>query len=265
MTRDIIRQGANIAAFVAVIIMNALANALPLNGQTTGEISDRFPVLLTPAGFTFSIWGVIYLALGAFVVYQALPSQRENPRLRRIGYWFVASSIANITWLLLWHYNQYALSFVAMLALLGSLIAIYIRLDVNIAPASLRERLLVYAPFSLYMGWITAATILNAGVVLYDADLAQNFLGLSEPTWAAIMLSVVIVVTSLLVLTRTDIVYAAVVIWAFIGIMSKHGDVELVANTAAIGIAIIALLSVGRLVVNWRLDHNLVPSRERSA
>ena len=103
MKKDIVRQVVNLLATVATITINGLANALPLNGQTTGEISDRFDVYFVPAGYVFSIWGLIYLALSAFAVYQALPAQRENPHLRRIGYLFALSCVANSAWIFLWH------------------------------------------------------------------------------------------------------------------------------------------------------------------
>ncbi len=119
MRKDIIRQWVNLLAFGATFALNGLANALPLNGQSTGEISDRFQVYFVPAGYVFSIWGLIYLGLGAFAVYQALPAQREAPRLRRIGYLFALSCLANIAWLFLWHYEQFPLTLVAMLSLLA--------------------------------------------------------------------------------------------------------------------------------------------------
>lgn len=94
--KDTLRQIANVFALLATIVVNGLANALPLNGLSTGEISDRFEVYFVPAGYVFSIWGLIYLALVAFAIYQALPAQRENPRLRRVGYLFVLSCAANV-------------------------------------------------------------------------------------------------------------------------------------------------------------------------
>ena len=124
------RQILNLIALLGTVIVNGLANALPFNGITTGEISDSFPVLFTPAGYVFSIWGVIYLLLFGFAVYQALPSQRDNPRLERIGYWFVLSSLFNAVWIFLWHYGYFLLTLLAMLGLLVSLIVIYQRLQI---------------------------------------------------------------------------------------------------------------------------------------
>ena len=107
MNRDSLRQIAIILGVVATIVVNGLANALPLNGQLTGEVSDRYLVYFVPAGYVFAIWGLIYLGLAAFAIYQALPAQRANPRLRSIGALFVLASAANIAWIFLWHYEVF--------------------------------------------------------------------------------------------------------------------------------------------------------------
>ncbi|MGF1503966.1 MAG: TspO/MBR family protein [Anaerolineae bacterium] len=132
MLKGLIRQIAVVVTTVSVLIMNALANSLPLNGLTTGEISARFPVLFTPAGYVFSIWSVIYIGLIAYTVYQALPAQRDSDLLDTVGWLYVASGVLNIIWLLLWHYLQIALTFPVMALLLVTLIAIYARLGVGI-------------------------------------------------------------------------------------------------------------------------------------
>jgi hypothetical protein len=167
MNRDLVRQIVNVLAVIVTITMNILANALPLNGQNTGDISDRFQVLFVPAGYVFAIWGLIYIGFITFGVYQALPSQRVNPRLRRVGYLFALSCVANIAWLFCWHYNQFALSVVVMLALLGLLIAIYLRLEIGVKSVSTVEKWMVNIPFSVYLGWITVATIANITDLLY--------------------------------------------------------------------------------------------------
>ena len=137
---------------LATIAFNSLANILPLNGLNTGQISDRFDVYFVPAGYVFSIWGLIYIALLAYSIYQILPAQRDNARLRAIAPLYILSSLANMAWLALWHYEQIPLSLVAMLVLLGSLIAIYLRLGIGRGRFTTAETLLVNAPFSLYLG-----------------------------------------------------------------------------------------------------------------
>ena len=123
MSKDTIRQFANLLTVILALTVNILASALPLNGQNTGEISDRFLVYFVPAGYVFSIWGLIYLGWIAFTIFQFRRLQRESPRLRRLGYLFALSNLANAAWLFCWHYNQFGLSVLVMLALLGLLIA----------------------------------------------------------------------------------------------------------------------------------------------
>ena len=107
MNKDTLRQILVLIAAFATIIFNILANALPLNGLNTGELSDRFQIFFVPAGYVFSIWGLIYLGIIAYAIYQVLPAQKENPRLRSIGYLFILSCLANISWLFLWHYELF--------------------------------------------------------------------------------------------------------------------------------------------------------------
>jgi hypothetical protein len=242
MNKDTVRQIVNVLAVVAVIVINGLANALPLNGQTTGEISDRFDVFFVPAGYVFSIWGLIYLGLIAFAVYQALPAQREDPRLRRVGYLFALSCVANIAWLFLWHYEQFVLTLVAMVALLLLLIAIYLRLDIGRAQVGGVERWTVDVPFSVYLGWITVATIANVTTVL--AYLGWSGWGISPQAWTVVMLIAGLVIASVMSLTRGDVAYSLVLIWAYAGIAVKHGDTPVVAITAWVTAALIGLMLV---------------------
>jgi TspO/MBR family len=247
MNRHIVRQLANVLAVVATIGINGLANALPLNGQTTGAISNRFQVYFVPAGYVFSIWGLIYLGLIAFAVFQALPSERSDRRLERVGYVFVLSCAANIAWLFLWHYEQFVLTMVAMVILLLSLIAIYLRLGIGRVQVSEAERWLVDVPFSIYLGWVTVATIANATSVL--DYLKWDGWGLAPTTWAVVMLIAGTGIATAMSLTRGDVAYVLVILWAFAGIAAKQAGTPVVANTAwaASGVALIALV-VGVIV-----------------
>jgi hypothetical protein len=253
MNKDIVRQLLVILSLAGVIVMNGLANALPLNGLQTGEISDRFAIYFVPAGYVFSIWGLIYLALIGYAVFQALPAQRNNPRLRSIGYWFVLSCAANVVWLFLWHYEQFALTLAAMLALLGCLIVIYLRLDIGRSSVSSAERWLVQAPFSLYLGWITVATIANVTQLLYY--LGWNGWGLPAESWFVLVLAAALVIAGVMAYTRRDWIYLLVLVWAFIGIAIKHAGVSLV----ALSTWIVTLLIVGLVL------YSLWNGRRRSA
>jgi hypothetical protein len=242
MRKDSVRQWLNVLAIIVTIVVNGLANALPINGQQTGEISDRFPVLFVPAGYVFSIWGLIYVGLVAFAVYQALPAQRANDRLRRIGYWFVVSCLANAVWILLWHYNLFPVSLLAMLLLLASLIVIYLRLDIGRTATAAAEKWAVDAPFSVYLGWITVATVANATTVLYD--LGWNGGGIGPEFWAVLMIAAATIICLAVILTRRDVAYSLVIIWALIGIAVKQGDRSQSVATAAIVAAVVVALAL---------------------
>jgi hypothetical protein len=230
MSGDTRRQILVVLATLAVIGVNGAANALPLNEQTTGEISNRFDVYFVPEGYVFSIWGVIYAGLLAYTLYQLAPGQKRNPRLQAIGYIYVLSAIANIAWLFLWHYEFFPATMLAMVALLLSLIAIYLLLDVGRVRVSGGEAWLVHLPFSIYLGWVSVATIANATVVLESVQ--WDGWGLSEPTWAVIMLVVGAVLATLVGLTRGDVAFILVFIWAFAGIAVAQADEPLVSLSA---------------------------------
>jgi len=247
MKNDFLRQWINLFAVLATLVVNGLANALPLNGLNTGEISDRFHVYFVPAGYVFSIWGVIYLGLIAFGIYQLLPGQRENPRLRRIGYLFALSCLANIVWLFLWHYERFVLTLFAMVALLLLLIGTYLRLEIGKTKFSLVEKWCVSIPFSVYLGWITVATIANVTSVL--DYLKWEGWGLKPEIWAVVMLVAGLLIAAAMSLTRADVAYLLVIIWAYIGIAVKQAGTPLVSNTAWIISAIVAIL----LVIGWFL------------
>lgn len=237
-----LRQLANILALSVVIAFNSISQALPLNGQTSAQIANRYPdMLYFPANYAFSIWGIIYAFLTAFAIYQALPSQRNNPIFERIGYLFVASSVFNIAWLTCFHFNSFPLSMVMMVLLLVTLITIYLRLEIGVKPVSRAVKWFVHVPFSIYLGWITAATITNASYVLVDAGW-QGF-GIAPQAWAVIMLAVTGVVAFALVFTRRDIAYGLVIVWAAGAIASRHSAI------APVQLAALAVCAVTGAIV----------------
>ncbi len=242
MKRNNLIRWLNVLALMAMLVVNGLANALPFNGLTTGDISDRFDVYFVPAAYVFSIWGLIYVALILFTVYQVLPAQRENPRLARIGYLFVFSCLANMAWLFFWHYELFALSLVAMFALLLTLITIYLRLDIGRASVSTTEKWLVDVPFSLYLGWITVATIANVTSVLDYINWSGW--GISPEWWTVIMLLVATGIASAVSFTRGDIAYMLVIIWALVGIALKHAGTPIVAPATWVAVVLVAVMMV---------------------
>lgn len=240
--QGMLRQFMLIMAFVGTIIINAAANIVPINGMTTGDLSDKYPIYITPAGYVFSIWSVIYLGLLAYIVYQALPSQRNNPMLKAIAWPFAISSIFNMAWIVVWHYEFVPLSFAIMLGIIGSLIAIYLRLRPHFDAASAAERWTTHIPFSIYLGWITVATVVNATVMLYNFGWDGG--GISAEVWTAILLGVATIIGVVVTQTRRDIAYGMVLVWASVGIAVKHPSVPFVSG-AAIATAVIMALSVG--------------------
>lgn len=247
MKKDTWRQIANILSVALALTVNILASTLPLNGQNTGEISDRFQVFFVPAGYVFAIWGVIYIGWIAFAVYQALPAQKESPRLRKLGYLFALSGLLNAAWLFCWHYNQFGLSVLVMLGLLGLLIASYLRLDVARTKVGNAEKWCVDIPFSVYLGWITVATLANVTDLLYYIN--WNGFGIAPEVWAVIMLLVASLVGLMMALTRRDAAYLFVLVWSFAGIAVKQAATPMVAYAAwaaalvALGLAIYSIVA----------------------
>ncbi len=240
--KDTLRQITNLVSVIIALTVNILASALPLNGQNTGEISDRFQVYFVPAGYVFAIWFFIYVGWIAFTIFQFRKDQKDSPRLRRLGYLFAISGIVNAIWLFTWHYNTFGLSVIVMLTLLGLLIASYLRLDVNHVSVSTAERWSVDIPFSIYLGWITVATVANITDWLYLVE--WNGFGIAPQTWAIVMIVVASIVGLLMTLTRKDAAYVFVLVWSFIGIAVKQADVANVATTAWIGAGAMLILAI---------------------
>ncbi|MHA2291171.1 MAG: tryptophan-rich sensory protein [Candidatus Hodarchaeales archaeon] len=234
----------NVLSFLLTIVMNSLANILPLNGKTTGELSDSFPNLFVPAGYVFSIWGLIYILLVIFTVSQALPKYREEDLVEKISYFFIISNLANSAWIVFWHYEIVIASLMLMLILLVSLILIYTRLEIGKKPVSQKIKISYHTPFSVYLGWITVATVANVTALLVSIN--WDGFGISEVIWTAVVIGVATFIALVLIFTRRDYAYALVPVWAFIGIAVKQfntqNDVVIISLIAA-GILIIALLA----------------------
>lgn len=235
-----------ILSLVVVLVVNTLANTLPINGLTTGEVSDSFPILFVPAGYVFSIWGLIYLALIAFAIYIITPKGLANEEIDSIAGWFVAANIFNASWIFLWHYLQFTLTLIPIFGLLISLIAIYLRLEIGKVERSFWQKLLVTTPFSIYLGWATVAVVANVSQVLYSSGWRGE--PLSQPVWTVIMIGVASILGVLMIFLRREIAYPLVLVWAFVGIWVKHGDVPLVAITALTAAVILAVLALGRWI-----------------
>ena len=240
---------ANAGALTVTLVVNSLADLLPMGGQTPSEIAARFPVYFVPADFTFGIWGIIYLALISFVVYPLVARGETQSVVGRIGWLFVLSCIGNTSWVVAWQYNYFTTSLIFMLVMVASIAAVYVRLGINRRPVAARERWIIHAPVSLYLGWLTVAAISNLSCVLYYREWSGW--GLSDASWMLIVLVMTAALSFAVAWLRRDRVFLAVIVWALIGIFVKHSGAELVAVATAATAALVALFGL-LLSFGWR-------------
>ncbi len=244
--KNTFRQISVLVVVLATIVINILADALPINGLGTGAISDSFHVYFVPAGYVFAIWGIIYIGLLAYAVFQALPSQKDNPRLQATGWWVVLGGLANSAWIFLWHYQRFVGTLAAMLLLLVTLIIVYVHLGINRFKVSSAETWAVRIPFSIYLGWITVATIANVSDVLYY--LGWNRFGISEAAWMVIVLGAVVLISGLMSFLRKDIAYTLVILWALVGIAVKFPAEGVVTVAVWVTFGLVAILLAASLL-----------------
>jgi benzodiazapine receptor len=246
--KTVLLRSLNVLAFAVTVTVNALASSLALNGRTTAEVSDLYPTLVTPAGYVFSIWGLIYVLLLVFVVFQALPGQREKPFLQQISVLFVLSSVFNVMWLFLWHYDQIVLSVALMFGLLATLIAVYLRLGIGKTSVTLKERVFVHLPFSVYLGWITVASIANVAAALVSVQ--WDGFGLANDVWAVLVIAVALLITLAVIATRKDVAYSLVIVWALVGIAVNQSAYQNIVLAAAVSVVIIVVALVASFTVS---------------
>lgn len=236
---------ANVLAFILTILVNVLAGSTNfIGGKNTAQVSDSYPTLITPAGYVFSIWGFIYILLGVYVVYQLFAGPRIESFQRRIGWFFVLSCVFNIIWLFLWQFEYLTLSVILMFLLLATLIIVYLRLDIGKSKASTTERIVFHLPFSVYLGWISIASIANVATTL--VSLKWDGFGIDSMIWAALIVIVVLLITLIMLVKKNDVAYALVVVWALLGISVKQSDnqtVVLLTELCAV-IIVIALVTI---------------------
>jgi hypothetical protein len=239
--KDNLRQITVILTILVTLVTNWLAVSIPLGGISTGQISDGFKVYFVPAGYVFSIWGLIYLGLIAYGIFQALPSQHENPRLRATGWWVALGGLANSAWIFLWQYHFFPVTLAAMLVLLASLIITYLRLGIGRSSVPAAENWTTRLTFSIYLGWITVATVANVTDVL--DYLKWDRFGIAPETWMVIVLAAVLAITMSMLAARRDIAFTLVILWALAGIAIKFAGLAAVAVPTWItfGLVIISL------------------------
>ena len=206
----------NLIALILVIAVNYLANALPLNDITTGALSDLYPNLFVPAGVTFSIWGLIYIMLIVLVFRRIKSPDTMN---KQFDIYFIASCIANAAWIFTWHYKAVFLSWIIMLALLYSLINMFLILQKESSVDVWISRTI-----SLYLGWISVATIASTTTLL--VDLGYTGLPFGEVLWTQIVMTVAFLLGMYFLFQRLDFIFPAVIVWALIGIGIKQQEQE---------------------------------------
>lgn len=219
-----------IFSLIAVILVNAAANIMPINGKTTGEISNSLPVLFTPAGYVFSIWAVIYLLLAIWLYgFMRNKATVEHALFTRRAVLFVTSCLFNIAWILLWHFGFFEWTIVVIVLLLVTLLTIYFTYSKR--DNHFYER----GPIAVYLGWTFVATIANVSYVLTLHEWSGW--GLSDPLWTVIYLTFATAIALHFLYHYADIAFNTVFIWAFIGIAVKNGGDELFVSAAALFLA----------------------------
>lgn len=241
---DVILALLNIIFFLGMITVNALANILPINGLNTGELSAFYPNLFVPTGLTFSIWGIIYILLFIYVIYALIAAIKGKHDILSIKTQiaFALTCILNGIWIFFWHYKLIVLSELVMLALLITLIYLFLKTD-KLGTKGFLKTLAISAPINIYLGWITVATIANTTALL----VAKNWgaWGISENIWTITMILIATCITVIMLIKKQGVYYALVVIWAFIGILIKRSADEILYKDITFTLS----LSLGILVV----------------
>jgi hypothetical protein len=255
---DRVRQITTLVAILAAFLVNVLSNVYPLNGENIGEISNTFfsKVLIIPANYAFAIWGLIYLGLIAFGIYQLLPAQRQNPRLRRMSYWLVVACLAQIVWVYLFLSKQFGLSVTAMVWILLPLIGSYERLEVGRRRVPQAEKWLAHVPIGIYLGWISVATVVNVASALFATG--WNGWGLDPQGWTVLMLGVSALIAAMIAIKQRNAAVPLVIVWALVAIAIRQIAIPFV-SIAAGGLAIVLLLLI--VFGRWKVAPPLLEDR----
>ncbi|WP_373517479.1 tryptophan-rich sensory protein [Pricia sp.] len=224
----------NLLSVVFVIAVNYVSQALRLNDTTIGEISKKYNSLFTPADYAFAIWGLIFLGLLAYSIFQirrAFFSEKKSPFIEQTGYWFILANVLNAAWVLAFVYDYTGLSVLIMLGILFSLIKIIVNTNMERWDAPIEVIAFVWWPICLYSGWIAVATIAN--VSTYLTKIGWEGFGLGDQEWTITMIAVATLLNIIMIWKRNMREFAAVGIWSLIAIFIRHRDsIDSLANTA---------------------------------
>ena len=233
MKKELIIKLAVLLSVLAMFVVNILSNALPINGLTTASISDSLAIYFVPAGYVFSIWGLIYLGIIIYMISMFVNFKKED---MAIAPYVIASSLANTAWIFMWHYKLIYISVIFMLIILASLILIALKL--NKPEVSSAKKI----PFNIYLGWISVASIANIAGALYTAN--WNGFGISPEVWSAIMI-VIATVLAILALIKKNAAYTLVILWALIGIVVKFQGISNIVTIVGIFASVAITIFMG--------------------
>jgi hypothetical protein len=249
---DLQRQVTTLAAVIGSIVINTLSNVFPLNGVSVGKLSNTLfaSVQIIPANYAFAIWGLVYIGLIALGIYQLQPSQRENPRLRRSGYLLAIACIAQCAWIYLFLARFFPLSNLAMLGILIPLMVMYQRLGIGRERVSRQERWFIHLPISIYLGWISVATIVNVATGLYS--IKWDGWGIAPSVWTVVMMTIASVIAAVMSIQRRDTAYVLVIVWALVAIAIRQSNTPLIMVTGWV----LAIALMGITLVNELRPHS---------
>ncbi len=251
----------NTLFFLAHVCLSYMTQFKLINASDVGEVSDRYESLFTPAGITFAIWGVIYTALGVFCLYHiimAFKHDKDHPAnvdLSNIGGWFIFNNIATASWLVAWTNDRIALSLLLIVLQLCSLIAIHMRLGILDRRRESGSIVCTQWPLSIYLGWISIATIANASI--YLVAINWNGMGIGATRWTVIMIAIAVGITLMMVFVRKNVSFGLVVIWALYGIVLKLQEsspelYQLLIMTAWTGIILVGIACIIQFILNLK-------------
>ncbi|MEO1094526.1 MAG: tryptophan-rich sensory protein [Cyanobacteria bacterium J06638_28] len=234
---------ATLVAIIGTLLVNSLSNIVPPGGENVGEIANTTlaGVLITPANYAFAIWGLIYIGLIAYGVYQLGRNQRRNATIQRVNGLLIVACVAQIIWIFLFTLKFFALSIIAMLAILIPLVIAYLALGIGQQTAKRSRRWYAHYPFSIYLAWISVATIINVASALYVAGWSG---GLTDTVWTVVMIGVSAVVGMAVILTRRDIPFTLIYLWAYGAIAARHADIPAI-QMSALGAGLVLLIVLG--------------------
>ena len=258
---SLVRQIVNLVAILGAFGINVFANINPPNGLTIGDISNQLfgNILITPANYAFAVWGIIYLGLISFAIYQVLPAQKDSILLKKLGYKIAIASVAQIFWVFAFLYRQFFLSLLLMLVILGALIAGYLAIQSQVK--SLKQKWFVAIPLNLYLAWISVATVVNFATVL--TDIGWNGWGIEPVTWTIVMLVIVGVIGGIMAMQK-NIAFVGVYLWALVAIANKNWSNSLIKTTALAIVSILGMVLFFRILFDSFNTTKVRASSEKS-